>query len=296
MTFVGGPGRQTLGAGAAASLGAAPSHRARVNRIASALLARAVAHLVVAAVLLAIGGALLVRVRGGAVTPPVAVAPGIVGERGSGAWLYAVRHRDGVALVDAGRDAKGRPIDAALAPLGLTRAAVTDVLLTHGHPSETSGLAAVRSARVHAGAADVQVITGRERPGDGFDKVLGLVLPTSPAPVADAIPGEKVIELGGERVLALPVPGHTLGSTAYLVRGVLFVGDAASLREGRLVPGPSFLSHDPARAEIAVVRLARRVAGEPVSVICTGHAGCSDPGSAAAALAEAASREESARR
>ncbi len=236
------------------------------------------------------GGALLARVRAGIVSDPVVLAPGIVGERGSGAWLYALRLPDGVVLIDAGRDAKGRPIDAALAPLGAKRADVTDVLLTHGHPAETMGLAAVRAARVHAGAGDVDLIAGRARPGRGVDRIVGLVLPRGTADVADAIRAEEVREIGGERVLAIPVPGHSLGSIAYLVRGVLFVGDAAAIHDGRLVPGTRFLSEDPVRAERALVRLARRLADEPVERICSAHTGCSEPGAAAGLLREAASR------
>jgi len=260
----------------------------RLLRLASRLVVPLLVRAALALVLLAVGGALLARVRAGLVTEPVVLAPGIIGERGSGAWLYALRLPAGVVLVDAGRDAKGRPIDAALAPLGAKRADVTDVLLTHGHPSETMGLASVRGARIHAGAGDVPVITGRERPGRGLGRIAGMVLPRTTAQVADAIPGEEVLEVDGERILALPVPGHSRGSFAYLARGFLFVGDAASIEGGRLVPGPRFLSDDPAAAGVALVRLARRTLGEGVTRVCTGHGGCTEPGDAERLLRAAA--------
>ena len=262
--------------------GAAPiaSRGTVARRIVDVFLRRAVPRLLVAAALLVIGGTILSRYLSGLVTEPVEVAPGVVGERGGGAWLYALRTGAGVVLVDAGSDRKGRPIDAALATLGSTRAAVTDVLLTHGHPDETGGLAAVPRARVHAGAGDVDIIAGRERPGRGLDRAVGLVLPRTTARVGDPIRGEEEIDVGGQRVLAIPVPGHSLGSTAYLVGDLLFVGDAASVRDGKLVPGPRFMSADPRRAERALVRLALRLAGVDVSRICTAHGGCSPAGSA----------------
>jgi glyoxylase-like metal-dependent hydrolase (beta-lactamase superfamily II) len=148
----------------------------------------------------------------------------------------------------------------------------------------------VRSARVHAGAGDVDLIAGRERPGRGIDRIVGMVLPRMTAQVADPIRSEETLEIGGERVLALPVPGHSLGSTAYLVRGVLFVGDAAAVHGGRLVSGTRFMSEDPGGAARALVRLARRVAGERVERICSAHTGCSEPGSAVGLLREAADR------
>ena len=282
------PGPSPTTAGAPGPTPARPP--GRLARLAETILPALLLRLVLALVLLAGGGALLARVRAGVVTKPVPIAPGIVAEQGSGAWLYAIRLRDGVALVDAGRDVKGRPIDAALAPLGARRSDVTDVLLTHGHPSETVGLAAVRGARVHAGVGDVAVITGREHPGRGVDKLVGLMLPRTRSEVEDPIPAETALEVGGERVLAIPVPGHSLGSVAYLIRGVLFVGDAASIRDGRLVPGPRFMSEDPRASERALVHLARRVAGEDVDRVCSAHAGCSAPGAAGAMLHDAGSR------
>jgi glyoxylase-like metal-dependent hydrolase (beta-lactamase superfamily II) len=153
------------------------------------------------------------------------------------------------------------------------------------------GLAAVRQARVHAGVGDVAIITGRERPGRGLDRIAGFVLPRTTAQVADPIPGEEVLEIDGERVVALPVPGHSLGSFAYLARGVLFVGDAASIEHGRLVPGPRFLSSDPASVERALVRLAGRALDlGGVTRVCTGHGGCSEPGDAERLLREVAGR------
>ncbi|HTN52374.1 MAG TPA: MBL fold metallo-hydrolase [Anaeromyxobacter sp.] len=258
------------------------------RRVLRSLLARLLVRLAVAAALLAAGGELFSRAWSGGTSPPVPVAPGIVAEHGAGTWLYAVRLADGVALVDTGRDRKGRPIDVALGALGARRADVTDVLLTHGHPAETVGLAAVPAARVHAGVGDVDVIAGRERAGRGLDRLLGLVLPRTTARVANPIGGEEAISIDGDRILAFPVPGHSLGSTAYLIRGVLFLGDAASLKDGHLVPGPRFMSADPGRGARSLAHLARRLADTEVSLVCTAHTGCSGAGSGKALLAEAA--------
>lgn len=278
------------GAGLFATAAPAGPRPGRVARVSVAILAWLLTRALILVALLAIAGALFSRYRGGVVTAPIDVAPGIVGEQGSGAWLYALRLGGAVALVDAGRDSKGRPIDAALAALGARRDAVTDVLLTHGHPSETTGLAAVRAARIHAGAGDVDLIVGHQRPGRGVDRIVGMVLPRTIARVEDPIRSEETLEIGGERILVLPVPGHSLGSTAYLVRGVLFVGDAAAIHGGRLVAGTRFMSEQPRHAERALVRLAQRVATERVERICSVHTGCSEPGAAPGLLREAAAR------
>ncbi|HUL59098.1 MAG TPA: MBL fold metallo-hydrolase [Anaeromyxobacteraceae bacterium] len=247
------------------------------------------ARLALLAVALVAAGAIYFRVASGITHPPIAVEPGLVAEEGSGAWLYAVRTSAGVVLFDAGRDPRGRPIDRALRALDATRGEVTDVFLTHGHPEEAAGAAAVPAARVHAGAGDVAMAAGRELPGHGLERGLVLLMPRGGTVVSDPIPREQEIALaGGERVLAIPVPGHSPGSTAYLLGGVLFAGDAVSFGGGKLAPGPSFMSADPRQGERSIGALARRVAALPVRRICAGHGGCTPDGSAQRLLGELA--------
>ncbi len=244
-----------------------------------------VVRLAVLVVVLVAGGATFFRFRAAVTTPPVVLEPGLVGEQGSGAWLYAVRTGRGVVLFDAGRDRKGRPVDAALAVLGVQRDQVTDVFLTHGHPEEAAGAAALPRARVHAGAADVEMAAGHQAPGRGLDRSLALLMPAGTARVSDPIPAEEELALGGgERVLAVPVPGHSPGSTAYLFRGVLYVGDALAVEGDRLVPGPRFLSADPERAVRSALALARRASGLAVRRVCAAHGGCTPDGSGRALL------------
>ena len=244
--------------------------------------------LVVALILafVAVGGASLYLAAGrGAVSPPVLVEPGLAAEKGAGAWLYAVRTAGGVVLVDAGLDAKGRPLDAALRALGATRAQVTDVLLTHGHADHAAGVAAVPGARVHAGAGDVGMAATPDAGGSGPLALLAALWSAGAVRVDDAIDGEKTIAVGGEEALALPVPGHSRGSTAYLIHGVLFVGDVASLEDGHLAHETRLLSADPEGNARSAAALAARLSGVPVRRVCAGHGGCSPEGSGERLLA-----------
>jgi len=237
------------------------------------------------------GAAVYLAASRGSVSPPVVVEPGLAAEKGAGAFLYAVRAGGGCVLVDAGMDPKGRPIDAALKALGLTRREVTDVFLTHGHADHTAGTAAVPLARLHSGAGDVGMAPRPDSPPRGFDWLLAPLVPRGPARVDDPIDGEKRIDLGGgEEVLAIPVPGHSGGSMAYLVHRVLFVGDAVSYEDGKLVEAPRLFSDDPDRNVRSVAGLAARLSGVPVSRICTGHGGCTPEGSASRLLGEFAAQ------
>jgi len=234
--------------------------------------------------LVAVGGAALyLAASRGAVSPAVLVEPGLAAEKGAGAWLYAVRTGRGYVLVDAGMDPKGKPIDAALKALGASRDQVTDLFLTHGHIDHTAGAAAVPRARVHAGAGDVGMAGAPDELG--LESLLAPLLPREPLRVDDAIDAERRLDLGGgDEVLALPVPGHSRGSMAYLLHGVLYLGDAVSYEAGRLVAIPRLFSVDPPRSARSVAALAVRLARVPVSRICTGHGGCTPPGSASELL------------
>ncbi|HVP66934.1 MAG TPA: MBL fold metallo-hydrolase [Anaeromyxobacteraceae bacterium] len=247
---------------------------------------QALVGLLLAAVVGAGGGAVYLASRRGTVTRPLLVEPGLVAEKGAGAFLYAIRTAGGAVLVDAGADAKGRPIDAALRALGATRVEVTDLLLTHGHTDHTAGAAAVPNARVHAGQGDVGMAATADGERRGLAPLLARLWPHGAPRIDDAIAGERRIALGGgEEARALPVPGHSRGSTAYLVHGVLFVGDVVSYEEGRLVEAPRLLSDDPDRNLRSVAALAEELSGVPVRRVCAGHGGCSPDGSARELLA-----------
>ena len=233
---------------------------------------RLFARALIAAALLALvavgGAALYLAAKRGSVSPAVLERSDIAAEKGAGAWLYAARAGKGCVLFDAGMDPKGRPIDAALRALGAAREEVTDLFLTHGHTDHTSGAAALPRARVHAGAGDAGRMSGPDTPPSAIERVLVPLLSRGPLHVDDAIDGERQIDLaGGDRVLAIPVPGHSQGSMAYLWRGVLFVGDVVSYEDGRLVVPPRLFSADPERNVRSVAALAAQLADVPVGRI-----------------------------
>jgi glyoxylase-like metal-dependent hydrolase (beta-lactamase superfamily II) len=159
------------------------------------------------------------------------------------------------------------------------------VFLTHGHLSQSAGAAALPRARVHAGAGDLDPSTGRQLPEQGLQRVLDLFLPRPGWTVADPIDREREIPLrGGGAVLALPVPGHSPGSIAYLANGVLYVGEVVSYRDGKLTPGPRLLDADPEQSARSMAGLARRLADVPVTRICTSRSRCTPDGVAQALL------------
>ena len=107
-------------------------------------------------------------------------------------------------LIDPG--APDPRIDDYLARKGL---ALRAILNTHGHPDHTGG------DDYYARRFRVKVYAHRlERP---------LMLTDPSEMVFFSKTGH--VEIGGFQVTILPVPGHTPGSVAYLIQGLLFTGD-----------------------------------------------------------------------
>ena len=67
--------------------------------------------------------------------------------------------------------------------------------------------------------------------------------------------------VGNLQVTAYAVPGHTEGSAAYLVDGVLFVGDSLQIKSNQQIIGPSVIfSTDRAQGEASLKHLGSGVA------------------------------------
>ena len=82
--------------------------------------------------------------------------------------------------------------------------------------------------------------------------------------------------LAGTTVEAFALPGHTAGSAAYLIDGVLFVGDAAaSISETALAPNDFAFTMDVALNQRSLRTLAARLKARAGDVrhIAFGHQG-----------------------
>jgi len=179
-----------------------------------------------------------------------------------------------VALVDAGNDAAATAILAELARRNLGPDAVTTILITHGHPDHIAGVAKFPRAQVTALDTEVPLIEGRT----GARGPLTRLMPVSPTGITVARPmaDGDTIPLGSHMVRVFAVPGHTQGSAAYLVDGVLFMGDAAdSTDEGAVIEAPWVFSDSQAQDRAALVALDQRLKRENVAVkaIAFSHSG-----------------------
>jgi glyoxylase-like metal-dependent hydrolase (beta-lactamase superfamily II) len=218
--------------------------------------------------------------------------------------FHAIRHPSkGLYLVDTGieRALRDRPGEAAIRGvvastmhfselavrttlgdwIAAQREPVRGVFLTHLHPDHVSGMADVPSGTpVFAGPHEagargllqlfVQPNMDRAFAGKGD---------LSEWPFAPETAGafEGVADVFGDgTVWALWMPGHTIGTTAYLVRTpkgpVLLTGDVCATRWGwehDVEPGTS--SDDQPRSAVSLAKLRRLVAEHPSIEVRFGH-------------------------
>jgi len=72
--------------------------------------------------------------------PRLEAAPGVVGVETAGSYVWIIRTAHGVALIDAGMDAKGKAILQELDREHLNSANVNTIFVTHGHRDHIGAL------------------------------------------------------------------------------------------------------------------------------------------------------------
>ena len=156
--------------------------------------------------------------------------------------VFVLPTDDGAVLFDAGFRAGA--LERKLGDLGIALGDVTDVFLTHGHGDHIALAEALPGARILALEAERALID---------EESDGAVVLTDPVVDGDVIDVGTPVEV-------FAVPGHTAGSTVYLVGGVLILGDAAIVdRDEQLVPVPEKRSENPAELVASMQALAARL-------------------------------------
>src|SRR5258708_16410857 len=170
-----------------------------------------------------------------------------------------------VVLIDAGNDPKGAALLTELARRKVGPDAVIAIFFTHGHRDHTAGASLCPNATLYALDADVALAEGREGSHGPLTSMIGA------KPTGLHVHGLKdgaVTTVGTKSIRAIATPGHTSGSAAYLVSGVLFLGDSAWMKtDGKLAPAPWVLTDDGAKNRASLVALGKMLESEKAAVV-----------------------------
>jgi hydroxyacylglutathione hydrolase len=180
-----------------------------------------------------------------------------------------------VALIDAGNDTAGAAILAALQKRNAGPDNVTAIFITHAHPDHDAAIALFPKATVYAMSREVPVAEGKEAYESVFSRLTGRFNP-HPFQVTHPLDDGEKVTAGNLEVTAFLVPGHTSGSGAYLINGVLYLGDAGMINTKQQVIGPSkAFSNDSAQGMVSLKHLAEELQprADEVKVLATAHSG-----------------------
>ena len=213
-------------------------------------------------------------------------------------YVFAVEHRDGVVLIDAGANAGLKRLPRwhpyfqlavkfdiepeqeagpQLRALGIAPSDVKLIVLTHLHIDHDGGLAAFPRARVMVSAGERAAAAGLVGRLNGY---LPQRWPThfDPEPFVFADepfgPFARSRRLTADGALAaLPTPGHTANHVSIVLddgaRRIVFVGDAAYSQDNLLVGRVDGVSPNAALARDTMARLAALAAERPTVLLPT---------------------------
>jgi hydroxyacylglutathione hydrolase len=209
---------------------------------------------------------------------PTQVTSRVVSVRNFVSDVYAARVGAKVILFDAGMDPEAHAVELLVDALGADLGAVSNILLTHAHFDHVAAAMRCPGAKIHIGAADADALAHRNVSRALVPRLFGTLSSVPAIEASHRLVGSVDIDVGnGESVLAVPLPGHTPGSYAYLFDGVLFTGDALFIGDAGLEladAAEAVLDASTCRSIAQINDLFRK---RRVTAICTGHRGCTTP-------------------
>lgn len=163
-----------------------------------------------------------------------------------------------IGLIDAGNSPDGKPVIDALNTKGYKPSDVKAVFLTHGHPDHIAAVKLFPQAEICTLKEEVEIAEGKKNNPSPIGRILNPE-PTGLKVTRILKDGEK-IKFGTLAVEVFSIPGHTEGGAAYLINGVLFLGDAAlSSSDGKIKHAVWIFSSDVNEQNRSLKSLAERL-------------------------------------
>ncbi len=171
-------------------------------------------------------------------------------------------------LIDAGKSEDAAPILNALSKRGMNADSVKAILLTHGHLDHIKGCQVFKKAEIYAMEGDVGIIEGTES--------MGLFTYDGNIKVTVALKHGDKVNIDGTRIETFALPGHSEGSVAYIINGVVFMGDSANATdENKIKQSVWFFSQDMDLNKASLIKLAKYLGprADEIKALAFSHSG-----------------------
>ncbi|RPH30082.1 MAG: MBL fold metallo-hydrolase [Bacteroidales bacterium] len=179
--------------------------------------------------------------------------------------VYLIKNGNSYVSIDAGNSAEG--IKEGLKKLNINPDDIAAVLLTHTDGDHVNGLSVFAKATVYISKQEEQMVNGETSRFAFFKNSLSGRAYTT-------IEDGQVIDLLSSKIQGILVPGHTPGSMCFLVNEkYLFIGDALSLKDGKIDRFNQFFNMD---SETAAKSTAKLTQLPNAQYIFTAHYGYSN--------------------
>src|SRR5262249_23533289 len=135
-----------------------------------------------------------------------------------------------------------------------------------------------KKAEVYAFPEDVAIAAGEKATKSPMGRLAGAQT-SKTAKITQMLSDGQDVQIGELSVRAFHIPGHTQGSAAFLSRGVLYLGDSATVKtDGRIVNTPWLFSDDQKQNADSLAALVKRLRTDnsDVKVLAFSHTGPAD--------------------
>lgn len=179
--------------------------------------------------------------------------------------MFLIQDDSYYIAVDAGNDRY--VVEGAMKKLNINPDKVVAVLLTHTDGDHTAALSLFKNAKVYMSQQEEKLLNGEKSRFLFFGNTID-------AKEYTLIRDQAIFNIGNTKIKGILMQGHTFGSMSYLINdSCLFVGDALSLKEGKIDPFPTLFNTD---SKTALKSMSNIIHLPQAKYIFTAHFGYTD--------------------
>ena len=163
--------------------------------------------------------------------------------------LFLIQDGNQYIAVDAGNNIE--KVTGELKKLNINPDKIIAVMLTHTDRDHVAALKLFKNAKVYFSAQEVQMINGKKSKFLFFGNKIDSKEYT-------LLQDQQILTIGNIKIKGILTPGHTSGSMCYLVNDkYLFVGDALSIKDGKIGKFNEFFNMDHKMAIKSIVNITK---------------------------------------